>query len=271
MGPPAAKALERRFSGLEPVTSRQCGQAGHARNAAPGSFRIRPPERPDGRSEPPSAGPGGRATGYASRPAWRCLVLRGVDGVTRTIRIHRTLFADVAGSSPASGFEAPLMDGLRGFAMRDDAPGQKGSASARKDRKGAIRPTKRTARSSVSRMARTPSVQQIAARRRLRPVAKALGWMAGETYTRGTGVRAALLISRTSRYSCGYSHSLTGLARMADSATRSLQKYAMTQTPNAITTATSRPATPPAIAPITRIRLETTATRMAVRSTFPCT
>ncbi|CAE6753531.1 hypothetical protein R69927_02565 [Paraburkholderia domus] len=34
------------------------------------------------------------------------------------------LFADVAGSSPASGFEAPLMDGLRGFAMRDDAPGQ---------------------------------------------------------------------------------------------------------------------------------------------------
>ena len=44
-----------------------------------------------------------------------------------------------------------------------------------------------------------PSVQQIAARRRLRPVANAFGWIAGDTYSRGTGVRAVVLSSRTSR------------------------------------------------------------------------
>ncbi|HZZ06507.1 FHA domain-containing protein [Paraburkholderia sp.] len=34
------------------------------------------------------------------------------------------LFADLAGSRPAGGFEAPAADGLRGFATRDDAPVQ---------------------------------------------------------------------------------------------------------------------------------------------------
>ena len=45
-----------------------------------------------------------------------------------------------------------------------------------------------------------PSVQQTAALRGLRPVAKALGAWVGEMYRRGIGWRAAVESSRTMRY-----------------------------------------------------------------------
>ena len=42
-----------------------------------------------------------------------------------------------------------------------------------------------------------PSVKQTAALRGLRPVANALGWLVGLTYSRGIGCRAAVESSRT--------------------------------------------------------------------------
>ncbi len=67
-----------------------------------------------------------------------------------------------------------------------------------------------------------PSVQQTAALRGLRPVAKALGAWVGEMYRRGMGCRAAVESSRTMRYSAGASNSPTGRARMARRASLSL-------------------------------------------------
>ena len=69
-------------------------------------------------------------------------------------------------------------------------------------------------------------MQQIAARRGLRPVAKALGAAVGDTYSRGTGSRLARDSSRTRRYIVGCCASLTGYARMTRRAIRSLANQA---------------------------------------------
>ena len=66
-----------------------------------------------------------------------------------------------------------------------------------------------------------PSVQQTAACRGLRPVAKALGAAVGDTYSRGIGCRALVASSRTIRYIAGCSASLTGRARIERSASLS--------------------------------------------------
>ena len=66
-----------------------------------------------------------------------------------------------------------------------------------------------------------PSVQQTAALRGLRPVAKAFGAFVGDTYSRGIGCRAWVDSSRTIRYIAGCSASLTGRARIAFSASLS--------------------------------------------------
>ena len=55
-----------------------------------------------------------------------------------------------------------------------------------------------------------PSVQQTAALRGLRPVAKALGAWVGEMYRRGMGWLAFVESSRTMRYITGACASLTG-------------------------------------------------------------
>jgi hypothetical protein len=67
-----------------------------------------------------------------------------------------------------------------------------------------------------------PSVQQTAALRGLRPVAKAFGAWVGETYSRGIGWRDAVESSRTMRYIVGCSASLTGRARIERNASLSL-------------------------------------------------
>ncbi len=67
-----------------------------------------------------------------------------------------------------------------------------------------------------------PSVAQTAALRGLRPVAKALGAMVGETNRRGIGCWARVESSRTMRYIAGCSASLTGRACMARIAILSL-------------------------------------------------
>lgn len=50
---------------------------------------------------------------------------------------------------------------------------------------------------------------------RVRPVAKALGAIVGDTYSRGTGCCATADSSRTMRYIAGCSASVTGWARIA--------------------------------------------------------
>ena len=86
---------------------------------------------------------------------------------------------------------------------------------------------------------------QIDERRGLRPVANAVGVTVGERYTAGIGSRMTVARSRTCRHSSGWSASLTGYARIAWSASRSLPKYAYEQNAAATAAATSRPATPP--------------------------
>jgi hypothetical protein len=79
-----------------------------------------------------------------------------------------------------------------------------------------------TARSSASDSSRSsPSVQHTAAVRELQPTVRMFGCGAGATNNRGTGSRASRQSSRTTRYSAGFSTSLTGRARRAVSTIRS--------------------------------------------------
>ena len=121
--------------------------------------------------------------------------------------------------------------------------------------------------SSQERASRMPAVTATAAWSGLRPVAKALGWRSGVTYSFGIGRSASAVSSRTMRYSSGISASVTGCARAALMAMVSENQY---EPPT-----TTRPRTRPMIRPpwpqnepMNRKRPPRAASRVKVLSVF---
>ena len=117
-----------------------------------------------------------------------------------------------------------------------------------------------------------PSVTQTAALRGLRPVAKALGAGVGEMYSRGIGCRTAVESSRTIRYSCGASISLTGRARIARGSVITVKQNDYVQAARALGASNSRMLlrhiAPNAVAPVIVVATIALGTYIALEATL---